>query len=70
VAGARRSKEGSAAITAEGNEVEIAASIKALQTIAHEKVRDKSKVKDRTLEGHKGCGTHPYICCLQRVVRE
>jgi len=45
VAGARRSKEGSAAITAEGNEVEIAASIKALQTVAHEKVWDNAKSK-------------------------
>jgi YD repeat-containing protein len=34
-----------AAITAEGDEVEIAASVEALQAVAHEKVWDKAKSK-------------------------
>jgi hypothetical protein len=69
VAGARGAEEGSPAITAEDDEVEIAASIEALQTVAHESP-GQYKVKVRTLERHKGCGTHAYICYLQRVVRE
>ena len=35
-----------------------------------EKSESQCKVKDRTLERHKGCGTHAYIGYLQRVVRE
>ena len=65
-----RAEERAAAITAESDEVEIAASVEALQTVAHGKVRDKCQVKDRTLETAQGCGTHAYICYLQRVVRE
>jgi len=45
VAGARRSEKGAAAIATEGNEVEITASVKALQTVAHEKVWDNAKSK-------------------------
>jgi len=50
VAGARRAEEGAAAITAEGDEVEIAASIEALQTVAHEKVWDNANSKTAPLK--------------------
>jgi hypothetical protein len=66
VSGARRAEGGSAAITTEGDEVEIAASVKTSKSVEHErkvriecKVRVECKVKDRT-----------YMCYLQRVVRE
>jgi hypothetical protein len=51
VAGARCAEEGAAAITAEGDEVEIAASVEALQRVAHEKVRDNAKSKTAPLKG-------------------
>jgi hypothetical protein len=51
VAGARGAEEGSPAITAERDEVEIAASIKALQTVAHGKVWDNAKSKTAPLKG-------------------
>jgi hypothetical protein len=51
VAGARRAEEGAAAITAEGDEVEIAASVEALQGVAHGKVWDNAKSKTAPLKG-------------------
>jgi hypothetical protein len=49
VAGARRAEEWAAAITTEGDEMEIAASVEALQRVAHESL-GQCKAKDRTLE--------------------
>jgi len=62
VAGAGRAEEGSAAITAEGDEVEIAASIEALQTVAHEKVRGNAKSKTAPLKGTRV--RHPRLHLL------
>src|ERR1700738_1588088 len=60
--GARRAEEGAAAITAEGDEVEIAASIKALRTVAHERVWDNTKSKTAPLKGTRM--RHPRLHLL------
>src|SRR5208283_4649968 len=65
-----RSQAGPAAIAAKRDEVQIATPVMPLQGIAHgRKFQLAEKSKPAPLHS-KGCGTHVYIHCLQRVVRE